>query len=76
VGVVGAEGGVVGQGVGREDLHAAVLQSSYFLRRQRARFPPIVLSPILEPNLVFRSAIDQCLGTNSRSGGGDERAMG
>ena len=38
-------------GVGRQDAHAPIPQRGKFLRGQGARFPAIVLPPVLEPYL-------------------------
>jgi len=41
-----------GDGVRRDVVHATEAQSRQLLRRQRTGFPPIVLSSVLEPDLI------------------------
>lgn len=38
--------------VGRDVMHAAEAESGQLLRRQRTGFPPVILSSVLEPDLI------------------------
>jgi hypothetical protein len=49
--VVQFERGVEWEGIGREDAEAALRDSLYRLGRPWARFPAVVLTAVLEPDL-------------------------